>query len=56
VIKQTFFDGRPVNVLFLNRAFEPVDEAYAELVRVNFTDAEGGSMFLVPSKRPKEKQ
>lgn len=50
MIHTTTLDGRPVKVLFLNRAFEPVEQDEAELVRVNFLDAEGGSMFLVPSK------
>jgi hypothetical protein len=50
MIYNTTLDGRPVKVMFINRAFEPVEQDKAELVRVNFLDAEGGSMFLVPSR------
>lgn len=54
MIHNTTLDGRPVKVLFLNSAFEPVEQADATLVRVNFMDAEGGSMFLVPDKAAKK--
>lgn len=50
MIINTTLNGRPVKVLYLNHAFEPVEQDKAELVRVNFMDDEGGSMFLVPSR------
>lgn len=44
--------GRPATAMFINDAFEPVDEADATLVRVRYTDAQGGSAFLVRSQAP----
>ena len=49
MLEHTTINGRPALVMYLDSNFEPVDEVNAELVRVNFTDAEGGSMFLKPA-------
>jgi hypothetical protein len=49
MIEKTTVDGRPVIVAYLNDEFEPVDDRDASLVKVTFTDEEGGVAFLVPA-------
>lgn len=49
MIEQTTVDGRPALVSYVNQSMEPIDRAAATLVKVTFTDEEGGTMFLVPA-------
>ena len=45
MIEKTIVEGRPAIVSYLNDRFEPVDEAVATLVKVTFTDEQGGMVF-----------
>jgi hypothetical protein len=52
MIDVTIVEGRPAIVAYLNDRFEPVDEAVATLVKVMFTDEQGGMVFA--TTRPNE--
>jgi hypothetical protein len=55
VIEQSTINGRPALVAYLQDDFSPAkDQATATLVKVIFTDDEGGSAFLVPAKDEEE--
>jgi hypothetical protein len=46
MIETTEVDGRPAIVAYLDDQFAPTDKEHATLVKVIFTDEQGGSMFL----------
>ena len=48
MIEKTVVEGRPAIVAYLNDRLEPVDEAVATVVKVIFTDEQGGMVFAVP--------
>jgi hypothetical protein len=49
MLVQMTFEGRPAQVMYMTKDFEPVDnELLATLVKVTFLDDEGGTLFLVP--------
>jgi hypothetical protein len=52
MIEQTIIEGRPAIVAYLNDRFESVDELDATLVKVMFTDEQGGMMFGVAKHEP----
>jgi hypothetical protein len=51
MIETATINGRPAVVSYLNQSFQPVDQAIATLLKVTFTDDEGGIVFatLAPS-------
>jgi hypothetical protein len=51
MIEKQTVDGRPALVAYLDDRFNPVDKAEATLVKVVFTDPQGGTAFLTPSGR-----
>jgi hypothetical protein len=46
MIEKQIIDGRPALVAYLDDKFNPVDKGKETLVKVVFTDPQGGSMFL----------
>jgi len=57
MIVDTVIDGRPAKACFMNEDFEPVDnQMLATMVKVIFTDAEGGVLFLTPKSHTDLKQ
>ena len=50
MIEQVVVNGRPALAAYMTREFEPVaSQDLAELVKLSFTDDEGGIAFLVPN-------
>ena len=47
MIENTTINGRPAVVAYLNDRFQPVDQADATLVKIHYTDKEGGMVFAV---------
>lgn len=50
MIEQVTIDNRPALAAYINAAFEPTSAADATMVKVTFTDDQGGVMFLVPAE------
>ena len=48
MIEKTVVEGRPAIVAYLNDRLEPVDETVATVVKVIFTDEQGGMVFATP--------
>jgi hypothetical protein len=54
MIERAEIDGRPAIVTYLNDDLEPVAPDDATLLKVIFTDDQGGSAFLKPvDEKPK---
>jgi hypothetical protein len=46
MIEKQIVDGRPALVAYMDDKFNPVHKAEATLVKVVFTDPQGGTAFL----------
>jgi hypothetical protein len=53
MIQRLTVNDRPAIAMYMDNQFQPVDsELAASLVKLTFTDAEGGMVFLVPDESP----
>jgi hypothetical protein len=50
MIEKQIIEGRPALVAYMDDRFNPVDKGKETLVKVVFTDPQGGSMFLTNAK------
>jgi HK97 family phage prohead protease len=49
MIERTTIDNRPALAAYINGEFEPTSADAATMVKITFTDEQGGVMFLVPA-------